>query len=103
MQKVLSVSVAAYNVENFIVQCLDSFVDTEILDQIEVLVTDDGSTDSTREIVKKYQEQYPQTFRLFYRQQRTGPCKREILPHGRWRRLGADKEPERIYKLLKNP
>ena len=32
MQKVLSVSVAAYNVENFIVQCLDSFVDTEILD-----------------------------------------------------------------------
>lgn len=72
MQKVLSVSVAAYNVENFIVQCLDSFVDTEILDQIEVLVTDDGSTDSTREIVKKYQEQYPQTFRLIC-QKNAGP------------------------------
>lgn len=72
MQKVLSVSVAAYNVENFIVQCLDSFVDTEILDQIEVLVTDDGSTDSTREIVKKYQEQYPQTFHLIC-QKNAGP------------------------------
>lgn len=94
MQKVLSVSVAAYNVENFIVQCLDSFVDTEILDQIEVLVTDDGSTDSTREIVKKYQEQYPQTFRLICQKNagpgstvnsRIGPCVWEVFPHGRWR------------------
>lgn len=84
MQKVLSVSVAAYNVENFIVQCLDSFVDTEILDQIEVLVTDDGSTDSTREIVKKYQEQYPADLSSdlpeecragFYCQQRIGPMR----------------------------
>ncbi len=64
MQKILSVSVAAYNVENFIAQCLDSFMDAEIIEEIEVLVTDDGSTDRTREIVKTYQEQYPQTFRL---------------------------------------
>ena len=74
MQKVLSVSVAAYNVENFIVQCLDSFVDTEILDQIEVLVTDDGSTD------------LPEECRAgFYCQQRIGPCVWEVFPHGRWR------------------
>ena len=39
MQKVLSVSVAAYNVEKFIEQCLDSFIDPAILDRVEVLVT----------------------------------------------------------------
>ena len=44
MQKVLSISVAAYNVEKFIEQCLDSFIDPAILDRVEVLVTDDGST-----------------------------------------------------------
>lgn len=72
MQKILSVSVAAYNVENFIAQCLDSFMDAEIIEEIEVLVTDDGSTDRTREIIKTYQEQYPQTFRLIC-QKNAGP------------------------------
>ena len=37
MQKVLSVSVAAYNVEKFIEQCLDSFIDPAILDRVEAV------------------------------------------------------------------
>ena len=56
MQKVLSVSVAAYNVEKFIEQCLDSFIDPAILDRVEVLVTDDGSKDRTSEIVSAYEK-----------------------------------------------
>ena len=64
MQKVLSVSVAAYNVEKFIEQCLDSFIDPAILDRVEVLVTDDGSKDRTPEIVSAYEKKYPGTFRL---------------------------------------
>lgn len=56
MQKVLSISVAAYNVEKFIEQCLDSFVDPAILDRVEVLVTDDGSKDRTPEIVSAYEK-----------------------------------------------
>lgn len=64
MQKVLSISVAAYNVEKFIEQCLDSFIDPAILDRVEVLVTDDGSKDRTPEIVSAYEKKYPGTFRL---------------------------------------
>ena len=56
MQKVLSISVAAYNVEKFIEQCLDSFIDPAILDRVEVLVTDDGSKDHTPEIVSAYEK-----------------------------------------------
>ena len=52
MQKVLSVSVAAYNVQEFIRQCLDSFLDEAILDRVEVLVTDDGSKDRTWEMIR---------------------------------------------------
>lgn len=72
MQKVLSISVAAYNVEKFIEQCLDSFIDPAILDRVEVLVTDDGSKDRTPEIVSTYEKKYPGTFRLIS-QKNAGP------------------------------
>ena len=49
MKKILSISVAAYNLESMIRQCLDSFVHPEILEKVEVLVTDDGSKDHTRD------------------------------------------------------
>lgn len=64
MEKILSVSVAAYNLESMIRQCLDSFIRPEILEKVEVLVTDDGSKDATREIVAEYEKKYPGSFKL---------------------------------------
>lgn len=72
MEKILSISVAAYNLENMIRQCLDSFVEDEILKKVEVLVTDDGSKDNTREIVKEYEDKYPGSFKLIA-QKNAGP------------------------------
>ena len=62
--KILSVSVAAYNSEKYIRKCLDSFVVSEILDDIEIIVVNDGSVDRTAEIVKEYADRYPGTFVL---------------------------------------
>lgn len=72
MEKVLSVSVAAYNLGSMIEQCLDSFIQEDILERVEVLVTDDGSKDNTAEIVAEYEKKYPGTFRLI-RQKNAGP------------------------------
>ena len=72
MGKILSVSVAAYNLESMIRQCLDSFLDKDVLDRVEVLVTDDGSTDHTREIVAEYETKYPGSFKLIA-QKNAGP------------------------------
>ncbi len=72
MEKLLSISVAAYNLESMIRQCLDSFVDPGILEKVEVLVTDDGSKDHTREIVKEYEDKYPGSFKLIA-QKNAGP------------------------------
>lgn len=62
--KILSVSVAAYNMEKLIRQNLDSFAASAFRDEIEVLVIDDGSRDGTADIVRSYEEKYPGVIRL---------------------------------------
>lgn len=64
MEKVLSVSIASYNVEKYIRKALDSCCIPEILDRLEVLVVNDGSTDGTLAIAREYEEKYPGTFRV---------------------------------------
>ncbi len=64
MEKILTVVVPSYNVEKYLEQTLNSFIDESILSDLEVLVVDDGSKDRTAEIGKKYEEKYPQTFRV---------------------------------------
>lgn len=62
--KILTVSVAAYNVEKTIRQCLDSFLPSKFFDKLEVIVVNDGSSDSTETIVKEYADKYPDTIIL---------------------------------------
>lgn len=65
---ILSVSVAAYNVEKYLVECLNSFIDPALGDMVEVLIVDDGATDSTPEIARQYQEKYPRVFRHIHKE-----------------------------------
>ncbi len=65
MEKTLSVVIPAYNVEQYIGQCLGSFEDIRALRDMEILVVDDGSTDQTAEIAEKYCRKYPGQYHLF--------------------------------------
>lgn len=62
--KILTVTVPAYNVEAYIQECLDSFIIEEIMSDIEVIIVDDGSKDQTAKIASCYVEKYPETFVL---------------------------------------
>ena len=64
MDKILSISIASYNVEAYLEECLESFVNSKIMDDLEVLVIDDGSSDSSPEIAQWYVDKFPDTFRL---------------------------------------
>ena len=64
MDKIVSFIIPSYNVEKYLNVCLTSFLNKEVLDQIEVIVVDDGSKDQTAQIARTYIEQYPQVFRL---------------------------------------
>jgi glycosyltransferase involved in cell wall biosynthesis len=54
----LSIVVAAYNVAPYITRCLDSLAEQTIEDY-EILVINDGSTDGTPELVKACAARYP--------------------------------------------
>lgn len=72
MNKILTVSVALYNLEKLISTNLESFVKSECCEKLEVLVTDDGSTDSSTKIVEKFQKEYPECIKLI-KQKNAGP------------------------------
>ena len=48
--KLLTVSIAAYNVEKYLEETLKSLTDKRYVNDLEVLVVDDGSKDKTGEI-----------------------------------------------------
>ena len=62
--KILSVSIASYNVEKFLDQTLESCLVPEIMDKLEVIIVNDGSKDGTADVAKKYTEMAPGTFVL---------------------------------------
>ncbi|MEO0901495.1 MAG: glycosyltransferase, partial [Bacteroidota bacterium] len=54
----LSIIIPAYNVADYILNCLDSlFNQGDIIKQCEIIVINDGSTDNTLEVVKNYSKQ----------------------------------------------
>lgn len=65
MEKILSIVIPAYNVEKYLERCLASFEVAGILDQIEVLVINDGSRDQTAAIAQRYCDRYPDSYFLY--------------------------------------
>lgn len=60
----VSVIVPVYNVENYLSKCLDSLV-SQTLNGMELLLIDDGSTDSSSVIIEQYKKKYPNLIRTF--------------------------------------
>jgi glycosyltransferase involved in cell wall biosynthesis len=58
-QPLLSIHVSVFNLEKYIVQCLDSIVNQNF-DDYELILIDNGSTDKSIEICELYAERYPQ-------------------------------------------
>jgi len=65
---ILTISVAAYNTEQFIDECLDSFTEEKFVGKLEVLIIDDGGTDSTLKHAAEYQCKYPGIFRSIHKE-----------------------------------
>lgn len=61
--KILTVSIAAYNVEQYLSETLDSCLTTDS-DSLEVIVVNDGSSDETLEIARNYENRFPDAIKV---------------------------------------
>lgn len=59
-QIMVTVVCLTYNHEKYIRQCLDGFVMQKTNFRFEVIIHDDASTDNTADIIREYEEQYPE-------------------------------------------
>ena len=65
MEKILTIVIPTYNMQDYLRRCLDSLiVPEEQMKQLEVLVVNDGSKDNSSGIAHEYQDKYPDTFRV---------------------------------------
>lgn len=65
--KLLTISIAAYNAEKYLEKCLSSIFKAERAKQYcDVIIVNDGSTDSTWEIAESYYARYPESIQLVY-------------------------------------
>ena len=91
MEKLLTISIAAYNVGQYLHQALSSLCVPEILDEIEVLIISDGSTDNTAEIAREFESRYPGTYRLI---------EKENGGYGSTVNLGVAEAKGKYFRLL---
>lgn len=65
MKKLLTIVIPTYNMQDYLNRCLDSLiVKPELMEQLEVLVINDGSKDNSSAIAHEYGANYPQTIRV---------------------------------------
>ncbi len=63
----ISIIIPIYNVEDYLEETLNSLLNQTIIDDIEVLMIDDGSTDNSRYIIEKYALDYD-NFHAFHKE-----------------------------------
>ncbi len=62
--KTLTFLIPCYNVSSCVSHCIDSMLVDDILDDIEILLINDGSKDNTLEILHQYEAKYPSIIRV---------------------------------------
>ena len=59
--KLLSIAIPSFNMQEYLPRCLDSLIldDEELMQMLDIIVVNDGSTDLTSKIAHKYASRYP--------------------------------------------
>lgn len=67
MRPAVSIIVPVYQVEKYLHKCLNSLVN-QTLENIEILVINDGSTDGSQKIIEEYEQKFPHLIKAFHKE-----------------------------------
>lgn len=91
MKKELTIIVPSYNVENYLRECIPPYVDPICDERLELIIVNDGSTDSTKRIAEEFVEMYPSVIRLI---------NKENGGHGSTINCGLNSASGRYFKVI---
>jgi len=74
----VSVIIPVYNTEKFLEQCLNSIVNQTLKD-IEIIIINDGSTDSSSDIINKFKQKYKNIIYLSQKNSGQGEARNKAL------------------------
>lgn len=94
MSKLLTIVIPAYNMHDYIRRCLDSICVESVMEEVQVIVVNDGSTDDTSKIAHEYERRFPHYIQVIDKENGNyGSCMNAALPlaEGKYfRTLDAD-------------
>lgn len=81
----LSVRMSTYNQEKYIGMAIESVIKQKVNFRYELLIGEDASTDTTADIVDRYQKKYPDIIKVYHRKKNIGMKKngRLLMKHCR--------------------
>lgn len=62
--RILTIAIPVYNMEQYLARCLDSVTNIENLDLVEILVINDGSIDNSLIIARSYEARFPNVVKV---------------------------------------
>ena len=106
MKPKVSIIVPVYNVEKYLARCLDSLVN-QTLDDIEIIVVNDGTKDNSQLIIDQYVKNYPNKVYSFIKENGgLGDARNFGMKHAKADYIGFvdsdDYVENRMYELLYN-
>lgn len=61
VKKILTVAIPAYNAEKYLSKCIESLCHKSFLNELDIIVVNDGSKDDTSVIAHAYEERFPES------------------------------------------
>lgn len=69
MEKLLTIIIPTYNMEKYLPKCLDSLIiEKHLMSQLDIIVVNDGSKDSSSEIAHTYEKRFPDSITVIDKQ-----------------------------------
>ena len=62
----VTVIVPVYNTGKYVEKCLDSLINQTVKNELEIIIVNDGSTDNSEEIIKKYMKKQDNQGKIIY-------------------------------------